>query len=357
MMVFIKVLAVLLLVLLLVFGSLIYLTRVDFEPVPLAGPSTPLRAGAYVLSVPPPLEVKGYRVELKLGASTIYLNENLEGPPDVLADGLVVLEVKRGERRYDDPELVTVVDVTEDLGRAASLEVKWWSLWPKGEGPADLSLQVIMPLPEGFLAFNNWVGLPQESQDRLDQIIDEEKDRFIAQVKSVLPHYQWLGSEIGPKPAGFRTRYGSLNSVPGAFQASSQVDLGWRGEPSSGLRYVIHARQTPKSAPPAPQSAPRPPLLNEIKMLFQYFRPSPVKFHTKLHHLGEMPGYETVIFSFNRVKGFDDSTFMMMEWTKNPEADGAAAIYMSFDFLADGFNQARAPEFFTLWRHLLDNAR
>lgn len=350
-----KGLTLLVLILVAVYGLMLYLTRIDFEPAPVAGPSSPLRIGEWIMDIPRPLEVQHYSVDFRIGGQLLFLIENLEAPEAVSEEGLAGFMAKLTGQEGADAGWVRIADLSRDLGRAASMELKLQPLKANGRAPRQLLVRATIPQPAGYLSISHWLQLPDGlygNWEQLDGFIREAQPSFVDQVKTILSRYRWIGPEISETPKGFMTRYGLLELAPGSFQVSTTAELSYVGESSTTFSYFINAWQ---QFEPQVHSSPGPPFWQKIEMLFNSLGPLPTRYQTKFRRIGGRPGYETVIFSYSRE--FDDLTLMLMEWNPEPETNGSGTVVMSHQFFSDGFKKDRAPEFYSLWRQVLDSAR
>lgn len=347
-----KVLAVLVLTGICLGGLLIYLTRIDFKYTPPAGTSEAVRIGEWIMDIPQSLAITEYQVSLTIGKDSLFLAESLEGPPAPLLDSARAINEKYSQGEKPPPELLANFDVSQDLNQEATLEAQLWPSQVEDRAPL-LGLQIIIPHGGGWLALNKWfTPLSQDmSEEALNELINRQKVLFIDQVKKFLPHYRWLGSNTENKPNGFMTRYGLLTPTEGV-NFSASVNLTYKGDSPELFDCFISAWP---QRPDGRRRDPNPSLAEKVRLTFKYFSRMPTKFHSKPRMVAGRPGYENVIFTYS--PDFDDLTTLFMGWDEDPAIDGSGTVKMELHWMADGFDRAKAPALFSLWRFMLDSAR
>lgn len=334
-----------------VYRQLVYWARIDFEPEPLTGPPSPLRVGEWILDVPEPLGVRQYDIKLEIGDQFLFLSESLDEPPGIQTDSTYDLRSEKAR------ELLVVSELSEDLGRPASMEVRFLLA---RQGQCDygrLAMRVLLPQASGFLALDNWLEVPEEAlgnRDKLNEIIRGHQPLLIDQAKTVLSRYSWLGPDLDKKPEGFMTRYGVLEPELSSLRATAGVYLRYNGggvlAPIQFI-FTIRAGQGPRPVDPL---GSRPSFWEKMKYLLAFFTRYPAKFQDKYRKTGERPGYETEIFSSDRY--FGDLSTTRMLWGVDPAPGDSGTAYLTSVFITIGFNPTRWPEFFGLWRHVLNSA-
>lgn len=343
-------LAFLVLILACVYGRLLYLTRIDFEPAPPAEPSSSLRIGQWLLDIPWLLEPRRYQVELKIGNQVLFLSESLDGPPDILTYAPHELRSKTVR------DLLAAFDLSRELGRAASMEATFFRLSRGKHEYGRMVTRVLIPQTSGFLAFDKRLEVPDEAlgdRDRLEEIIRDHKPLLIDQVKAVLPHYSWLGPNINNKPEGFMSQYGLLDSELSSVRATARVYLDYTGETLTPdrSRFAIHAGQGPRRLG---LSDRRLSFREKRNDLLSFFSVYPKKFHAGYRQVGGRSGYEALKFTYFR--RFDDLSYIHMRWAEDSDPEDSGTVFLTCDFMANDFDRAKAPELFSLWHHILDSA-
>jgi hypothetical protein len=191
-------------------------------------------------------------------------------------------------------------------------------------------------------------------------LIAENRPVIIEQVTTILPGYRWLGAELKEKPAGFMTRYGVLASGISPFRAAASMGLAYKDGPIDTLHLNFDFDTVAYPSVPKAE-APRPSFLQKVKMFSDFSIRYSKKYHTKAYPLGQVDGYETVIFTYDRSfrQKSGDFIMSMMSWengepNEHSKKSSMRIIAMFEDYDSD---KEKVPEFFGLWRYVLDNAR